>query len=91
MDFFEAVKLAASKSGLIGKKANGATLDEIIIVPTSINEFEAFKRSYAQTLNAQRSIAPFMGCDVAVMGVFDKSRIRKEGLVIISALSRIEG
>lgn len=90
MEFLEAVKLADSKSGLIGQKTYGATLDEIIIAPTSINELEAFKNLYVQTLNAQHSILPFMGCDVSVMGVYDKSRIRQIGAVILSDLSEFD-
>lgn len=90
MKFFDAVQLADSKKHLVGKTIKGTTLDEIIIVPTSTSEFDAFKLLYVQTLDAQQSIIPFMNSDVDVVGVCDKSKIHKMGLFNYIRISEIK-
>ena len=86
MNFFDAVQLAKSKEGLIGKTVQGARLDDIVIVPTSQDELPIFQQIYIQTLNAQQAIAPFMGSDVIVKCVYDKSKIRQMGILLLSDL-----
>lgn len=87
MKFLEALVVANEKEQLVGKlKMNGATLDEIIIVPSDVEEYQSFIKAYTHTLNAQQSIVPYMESDVIVLGVFDKKRIRQENVLAISEI-----
>ena len=87
MTFTEALHIADSKSHLIRNHIfNGAILDEVIIAPKDKQEYEQFTKIYIQTLDAQKAILPYIQSDLIVLGVFDKYRIRKEGLLIISEI-----
>ena len=80
MDFISAVKLAKANEHLLGTKVNGASIDEIIIVPTKEEECKRFLSSYISTLDAQKSVAPFIQSDVEIQVVFDKKRIKTENV-----------
>lgn len=85
MTFKEALAIANQKSNLVGTvNSEGATLDEIIIAPSNPTEFAQFEKLYNETLDAQKSIVPFMQSDLIVLGVFDKYRIRKENIILVS-------
>lgn len=87
MNFFEALEVANQKEQLVGKlRINGATLDEIIIAPSDAEEYQEFIKIYTNTLDAQKSIAPYIESDVTILGVFDKYRIRQEGCLAIDKL-----
>lgn len=87
MTFIEALNIANQKEALVNRlTSNNATLNEIIIAPTDPDEFAKFKQSYIQTLDAQRSIAPFIKSDLMVLGVFDKLRIKEQGILLIKEL-----
>ena len=82
MDFFNAVKLAEANEHLVGKVVKGATIDEIIIMPTDEEEQKAYWQYFVQYLDAQRAIVPFMTSDVEVFALFDKGSIRSKSLSI---------
>lgn len=87
MKFFEALVVANQKEELIGKLIiNGATLDEVIIAPSNAIDYQRFITSYIDTLDAQKSIAPYIEADVKVLGVFDKIRIRQDNAFLISEI-----
>lgn len=87
MKFFEALVVANQKEKLIGKLIiKGATLDEVIIAPSNAIDYEHFINSYFNTLDAQKSIAPYIESDVKVLGVFDKIRIRQDNAFFISEI-----
>lgn len=87
MNFFEALVVANQKEKLVGKLGkNGATLDEVIIAPSNAEAYQRFISSYIDTLDAQKSIAPYIESDVKVLGVFDKIRIRRENVIYISEI-----
>lgn len=83
MDFFSAVKLAEANEHLVGKVVNRDVVEEIIIMPTDEREQEQFKQCFAQYLDAQRAIAPFMTSDVDVYALFQKNSIRSTGFIAV--------
>jgi hypothetical protein len=76
MNYNEAVVLKEKNSHLIGKKDKGATIDELILVPTDEDLAEKVLKLYVQTLDSEKAIEPFAGMDVCIVAVFDKKRIR---------------
>lgn len=87
MRFFEALAVANQKEKLIGKlEKNGAILDEVIIAPSNAEDYQHLISSYIDTLDAQKSIVPYIESDVIVVGVFDKLRIRQENTIVISEI-----
>lgn len=87
MKFLEALAVANQKEKLIGKLIkNGATLDEVIIAPSKVEDYQLFIKNYIDTLDAQKSIAPYIESDVSVLGVFDKIRIRQDNALLISEI-----
>lgn len=87
MKFFDALVVANRKAKLVGKlKQNGATLDDVIIAPSNAEDYQCFINSYIDTLDAQKSIAPYIESDVIVLGVFDKIRIRRENALVLSEI-----
>lgn len=86
MNFLKAVKIADANGHLIGKSMNGCFVDEIIIMPTSDEEQGRFQTRYIRCLNPQEAITPFITSDVEVYALFDKRRIRTEGVFLAKAL-----
>ena len=87
MKFLEALVVANQKEKLIGRLIkNGATLDEVIIAPSNAEDYQIFIKSYIDTLDAQKSIEPYIESDVNVLGVFDKIRIRQDNAFLISEI-----
>ena len=87
MKLKEAMQVAKQKETLIGThQYKGAVLDEVIIAPSEANKFKRFEQLYVCNLNAQEALVPFINDDLIVIGVFDKSRILKEGVFIFSKI-----
>lgn len=89
MNFTDAVKIAEANQHLIGKIWKEATIDEIIIAPTDSALCSEFERLYIQSLNAQKSIVPFINSDVEVFVVFDKHRIRTQNLIVYTSIHNL--
>lgn len=72
MDFQKAEQLKRKNSHLIGKRDNGQTIDELILVPSNPDLAVDFFKLYRQTLDGEKSILPFTGTDVDIVAVFNK-------------------
>lgn len=90
MKFINAVKIAERNSHLIGMSSNGGIIDEIIIAPTNLKEFQDFETEYIKTLNPQISVVPYMKSDVEIFVIIDKERIRKENVFPIISLNILD-
>lgn len=86
MNFLNAVRLAEANMHLIGKMVNRDIIEDIIIMPTDEREQEEYKQYYAQYLDAQRAIEPFMVTDVNVFALFKKSLIRSTGFFVVCSI-----
>lgn len=75
MDINEATILKAKNLHLIGKKDKGATIDELILIPTNSDLADKFLQIYLRILDGEKAIIPFAGSDVYIVAVFDKKRI----------------
>lgn len=75
MEFTQALSIKEKNKYLIGKKNNGACIDELILVPTNNKVSEEFFKIYLQLLDGDKAIIPYSGFDVDIVVVFDKKRI----------------
>jgi len=80
MEYIKAILLLANNSHLIGKKDKGATIEELILVPTNNELRDEFLKLYLRTQDGQVAIQPFTGTDVDIVAVFDKKRIEIQGI-----------
>ena len=88
MTFKEALELANNNKNIIGKKINGATIDEIIIHPINGKQLEEFSKSYVQCLNSQKAVLPYMDSDLGVSVVLDKHRISTQSVFFHTSIER---
>lgn len=88
MEIKEALDKINAHKDLLGKKMNGASIDELIIVPTNIELKRQFEGSYIDCLDAQAAIKPFTNVDV-VFVVFDKHRIRSQNIILSTTLDNV--
>lgn len=87
MRFDEALKVIENNNHRIGLKTEkGGIIDELIIVPTDVNEREAVIRSYLFDFNAQKAIAPFFNSEVEVIAVIDKEKIVSHGVFLYQSI-----
>lgn len=89
MDFYKAVKIAKANERLVGKIVDGAAIEEIIIIPTDEKQLESYKQLFAQYLDAQRAIVPFMSSDVEVYALFNKRMIRSSGFFMVCSVENL--
>ena len=75
MEFNQAILLKEKNKHLIGKNEKGATIEELILVPTNHESADQFLKIYLQILDGEKAIIPFSGNDVDIVAVFDKKRI----------------
>lgn len=88
MKIEDALKKLELNNGLLGRCLNGASIDELIIVPTNKDSRQQFERLYVSTLDARMAIKPFIAEDVDVLVVFDKKRIHEQGVLISTSLDK---
>lgn len=86
MNFKEALIEVNTKQNLIGQNYQGAILDEIIIAPSEPYSFEKFKCLYLEGMNAQQAITPFLNEDVMILGIYNKDKIKKNGIFLFKEL-----
>lgn len=86
MEFLKAVELINKNQHLIGKKIEGAIIDELIVCPTDSNMFNDFSRQYLFVSNAQQAVAPYVNEDVTVYAILDKHRIKTQSIFIYKKL-----
>lgn len=89
MNFKEATELKNKNEHLIGQKYRGGTIEELIIRPTNVREFEAFTKSYLRTMNAELSIQPFLESDLDVDVVCDREKIRTNSIFFRTELENL--
>ncbi|MBI3510736.1 MAG: hypothetical protein HY064_08730 [Bacteroidetes bacterium] len=75
MEFKQAILLKEKNKHLLGKQDKGATIEELILVPTNNESAEEFLKHYLQILDGEKAIIPFSGSDVDIVAVFDKKKI----------------
>lgn len=84
----DASKKLKLHNDLLGRRLNGASIDELIIAPTNMNLKQQFEKLYVSSLDAQMAIKPFIAEDVDVLVVFDKQRIHEQGVLISTSLDK---
>lgn len=89
MEIKEALDKTNAHKDLLGKKMNGASIDELIIVPTNIELKRQFEESYIDSLDALAAIKPFTNVDVDIFVVFDKHRIRSQNVIFSTTLDNV--
>lgn len=85
MNFNEALELKNKNGHLIGKKDNGATIDELILVPTDSELADIVLKNYLLTLDGNTAVIP-NGADLDVVVVFDKKRIRSQNFFLKTSI-----
>lgn len=80
MTFYEALLIANSNSSLIGTFINGEKVDDILIIPTDVDELKAYIDTYIATLNPQQAIIPFISSDVKVVVLFKRDYLVRFGI-----------
>ena len=75
MNLKGALELKSKNEHLVGLKYRGGTIDEIIIRPKNDEELDIFMKSYIRTLNAEKSLQPFLNSDLDVFAVCEKDKI----------------
>lgn len=80
MEYNEALQFVEKNLHLIGKKDKGATIEELILVPTNAALRDDFLKLYLRTLDGNLAIQPYIGADVDIVAVFDKKRIVSQGV-----------
>lgn len=88
MTYNEALEVVDNNQKIIGKRINGARIDEIIIHPVNVKQWEEFSRSYVQSLNAHSALLPFLGSDLGVSVVLDKQKIRSHSVFFYTSIDR---
>ena len=86
MNYNDAEKIKNANSHLIGKEWKGATIDEIIIVPTDAELRTKFELLYAQIWDGQAAISRFVNNDVDIVIVLNKSHMRTMGVFCFDSI-----
>ena len=89
MTFEEAQKKVEENKHLIGKKFRGATIDDLLIVPTDAKLLGNVQRNYTETLEAQIAILPYINYDVDVLVICGKQHLRTTGTFPFITLSQL--
>ena len=66
MGIQEALEKIDTHKDLLGKQLNGASIDDLIIVPTDIALKRQFEKLYISSLDAQAALVPFLDKDVDI-------------------------
>lgn len=89
MNLKEALELKSKNEHLVGLKYRGGTIDEIIIRPKNDEELEIFIKSYIRTLNAEKSLQPFLNSDLHVFAVCEKDKIRTSSVIFMTEIENL--
>ena len=89
MGIKEALEKINTHKNLLGKQLNGASIDDLIIVPTNIALKRQFEELYISSLDAQAALVPFLDKDVDIMVIFDKHRIRNQNIILSTTLDNV--
>ena len=89
MGIQEALEKIDAHKDLLGKQLNGASIDDLIIVPTDIALKRQFEKLYISSLDAQAALVPFLDKDVDIMVIFDKHKIRRQNIIFSTTLDNV--
>ena len=89
MNLKEALELKSKNEHLVGLKYRGGTIDEIIIRPKNDEELEIFIKSYIRTINAEKSLQPFLNSDLHVFAVCEKDKIRTSSVIFMTEIENL--
>ncbi|WP_026711708.1 hypothetical protein [Flavobacterium filum] len=89
MNFIKALEIIKKNKHLIGSDYKGATIDELVILPTDMELRQQVIQNYLMTHNAQQAIAPYTNYDVEIFCVFDKGRINANGFFLNTHISKL--
>jgi hypothetical protein len=89
MNINDALILKDKSLYLIGKKYKGSIIDEIIIKPKDENESDSFMKSYIRTLNAEKSLEPFINNDLQVCILCEKNNIKKSNIILMTDIESL--
>ncbi|OAD45605.1 hypothetical protein [Polaribacter atrinae] len=90
MTYQEAQKLKTNNSHIVGLKFNEEVIEEIIIRPTSFDQFQEFLKIYSDTLDAEESILGFTNEDLIVSVVFNKVESLESGIFFQTPLLNLK-
>ena len=85
MDFINAERLKKLNSHIIGKSFNGCIIEELILGPTDPMLKEKFNEIYYETLDCEKSIIPFIKCDIDIFIICKKDLIR-QGIILSTSI-----
>ena len=89
MNLKETTELKNKNEHLIGQKYRGGTIDEIIIRPKNDEELDFFMKSYLRTMNAEKSLQPFLKSDLQVFVVFNKAEMKKNSVIWMTEIESL--
>lgn len=89
MNLIEATELKNKNKHLIGQQYKGGTIDEIIIRPNNDKELEFFMKSYLRTMNAEKSLQPFLNSDLQVFVVFNIAEMKKSSVIWMTEIESL--
>ena len=89
MNIKDATELKNKNLHLIGQKYRGGTIDEIIIRPKNDEELEIFMKLYIRSMNAEKSLLPFLKSDLHVFVVCEKDKIRTSNLILMTEIENL--
>lgn len=89
MNLKEAIELKNKNEHLVGQKYRGGTIDEIIIRPINDEELDIFMKSYIRTLDAEKSLQPFLNSDLHVFAVCEKDKIKSSIFVFMTEIEKL--
>ena len=89
MNLIDATELKNKNEHLIGQKYRGDTIDEIIIRPKNDEELDIFMKSYIRSLNAEKSLQPFLNSDLHVFVVCEKDKIKTSSFIFMTEIENL--
>ena len=89
MNLKEATELKNKNEHLIGQKYRSGTIDQIIIQPKNDKELDFFMKSYLRTMNAEKSLKPFLNSDLQVFVLFNKAEMKKNSVIWMTEIESL--
>lgn len=96
MQFQEIAGIIEANKSLLGKRYNGATIDELVCIPVGYEE--QYKKLYIETQNAEQTLAMLItslgilptDLEYQVYAILDKFRILSNGIFVYININNIK-
>lgn len=96
MQFQEIAGIIEANKSLLGKRYNGATIDELVCIPVGYEE--QYKKLYIETQNAEQTLAMLItslgilptDLEYQVYAILDKFRILSKGIFVYININNIK-